>query len=173
MRFRTLLAAIAVGGASLAAPVAHADSYSDMYATVDYLGHKYGVRAYVDQQPMGDGLFAVTDGDVITFNSYYINNPAQLRIDVTSNVQSGWNPGKNCTPEQVVATHEFGHVLDNLSGHSTDYELRDAIANGLRGVISGYSFTNYDEAIADSFMAVECDEPTSAEQAIYDMLVYP
>jgi hypothetical protein len=171
MRFRTLLTAIAVGGASLAGPVAHADSYSDMYGTVDYLSHKYGVTAYVDQEPMQYGIYGVTDGDVITFNSYYINNPAQLRIDVTKDVQAGWHPGKNCTPEQGVATHEFGHVLDDLGGHVADARLQQAIANGMTGVVSRYSFTNYQEAVAEGFMAVECDDPTPAEQEIYDMLV--
>lgn len=170
---RLLLGMLAAGAMTVTGPVlkAHTDTYGDMFAAVDGLAHKYGVHVYTDHRLMEYGTYAITtSGDVIIFNSGYIADPALLRRDVTSDVRSGWHRGANCTPEQEVATHEFAHVLDNLSGHTTDTELAAAIANGLDGEVSGYSMTSYDEAIAEAFVAVECDVPTPVESAIYTML---
>jgi hypothetical protein len=149
---------------------ANADTYSDLYAATDWLARKYGIFVYTSHQWMDYGVYAITQGDTITFNTGYINNPDILRRDVTNDVMSGWHPGLRCTPEQYVAAHEFGHVLDNLSGHTADYELSAAISQGLTGRVSGYALTSYDEALAESVAAVECDTPTPAEQAIYTML---
>lgn len=172
LRTQLLLAMIAAGAAMVVGPVmkANADSYNDMFNAVDWLAHKYGVTVYTDQQPMEYGTYAVTSGDVITFNSGYTANPALLRRDVSSDVWSGYHHAAKCTPEQYVAAHEFGHVLDNLTGSTADTELQTALANGLTGTVSGYAVTNIREALAESFAAVECDTPTPVERTLYTML---
>jgi hypothetical protein len=163
---------VAFGAAIMTGPVAKADTYDAMFEATDWLARKYGVIAYTNHQWMEYGTYAVTVGDTITFNTGYVENPDILRRDLTADVIAGYHRGANCTPEQYVAAHEFAHVLDNLTGHTADYELDYALANGLSGEVSTYALESYDEAIAEAFAAVECDAPTPAEQAIYDMLVY-
>lgn len=165
---KTLLAIIIA--ALLASPVATADTYYNMYAATDWLAKKYNVHVYTANEWMEDGTYAITDGDTIVFNSAYVNNPDQLMADMTNDMLTGWHHGLRCTPEQYIAAHEFGHVLDNLDGHTADYELAYALSQGLSGFVSGYAVTNYDEALAESFAAVECDTPTPVEQSLYTML---
>lgn len=171
-RVRILLAAVAFGAAVMTGPVAKADTYGELYDAVNWLGNKYGVTLYVSQAPLEDGTYAVTNYDTITFNSLYVNDPAALRANMVADVSSGYHPGAHCTPEQALAAHEFAHVLDNFTGHTADIELESALASGLSGEVSGYSFESYDEALAEAFVAVECDVPTPAETAIYNMLAY-
>jgi hypothetical protein len=172
MKIKLAMASVLATVGLAVAPCAHADTgtYNNMFTAVDWLARKYGVHVYTGYEPMKGGTYAVTRYDTIVFNSVYIDNPDLLRHDVAYDVQSGWHPGIRCTPEQYIAAHEFGHVLDNFSGHTADYELIDALSNGLTGTVSGYALTSYDEALAESVAAVECDEPTPAEQAIYTML---
>lgn len=170
-RTTTALAGAGLAIAALAgSPTATADAYGDMFAAVDWLAQKYGVFVYTDHAPMDYGVYGVTSGDVITFNSGYIANPDLLRRDITADVNSGYHPGANCSPEQLVAAHEFAHVLDNLTGRSARAEADYAIANGLTGEVSGYAMTSTGEALAEAFVAVECDVPTPAENALYVML---
>lgn len=155
---------------------AKADSYTDMFAATDWLAKKYGVAVYVDQEPMAPGMYGYTVGNRIVFSSDYIADPALLRAHMASDVAHGFHPGEQCSAEQIVAAHEFAHVLDNFGGRSARYELVYALYNGLSGEVSGYSFNadgsvNYGEALADAFVAVECDVPTPAEAALYEMLV--
>ena len=155
----------------LGATAAKADSYDEMFDAVDWLAKKYGVVAYTTYGPLEDGLYAETTGDTIVFNSMYVNNPDQLHADMVSDVMTGYHPGLFCSPEQVLAAHEFAHVLDYLSGYTANDELEQALANGLNGTVSGYSMESTNEALAEAFTAVECDTPNAVETAMYDMLV--
>lgn len=172
------IAAAVTGVAAVAligTPAASADTYDDMFNAVDWLAGKYGVSAWVGVEPMEYGTYAKTRGDEITFNTLYVANPGLLRESLVNDVSRGYHRGGNCTPAQLVAAHEYAHVLDNATGGSTRVELIVAIANGLSGEVAGYSFNddgsvNYPEAIAAAFTAVECDSPNQVELAIYNML---
>lgn len=170
----TVACASVVVGVGLAAPT-HADSYTAMFDAVDFLAHKYGVSAYTTHEPMEYGTYGATYGNLIVFNTGYINNPDLLHADVAADVWSGFHRGMHCSPEQMVAAHEYAHVLDNATDHTARSELVQALAEGLSGEVSGYSLNddgtvNYPEALANAFVAVECDVPTPAEQTIYVML---
>lgn len=175
-RIRLLAAAIGVAAAAIMpAAVAHADTYGELFHWVDVMAAKYGMgEVYVGVQPMAPGVYGETTGSTIMFNTAYVQNPAKLTADLASDVQYGYHPGAQCTATQVLAAHESAHVLDNITGRTARLELRDAVANGLSGELSGYSFKNGDlnvgEALADAMVAVECDTPTEAEMALYTML---
>ena len=173
---RALITALVAGataaGALQAAPTASADTYGELFAAVDWLASKYGVIAYTRHAPMEYGTYAVAQYDTITFNSGYVGRPDLLARDMVADVASGYHRGMHCTPEQALAAHEFAHVLDNLTGRTARTELSYALAGGMTGEVSGYAVTSIAEAIAEAFTAVECDVPTPAEQAIYDMLVF-
>lgn len=155
---------------ALGAPEANADSYDEMHAAVAFLANKYGVIAYTAHQPMEYGIYARAYGDTIVFNTGYVNNPDQLRADMTADVISGYHVGLHCSPEQALAAHEFAHVLDYLTGYTARDELNYALANGLTGEVSGYSLTSDGEALAEAFTAVECDVPNDVEMTLYRML---
>ena len=72
--------------------------------------------------------------------------------------------------DPTLLAHEFGHVLNNLTGRTAQGELAYAVSQGMTGTVSGYALTSYSEALAESVAAVECDVPTPAEQALYTML---
>lgn len=171
----TVVVALAVVAGVTAAPAA-ANTYREFFDSVDWLADKYGAgTVYVGHEPMEEGSYAWSSGRTIMLNSYYIDNPEQLWVDLNRDVMHGFHPGRMCTPAELVAAHEFAHVLDYLSGYSARTELEYAIVNGLSGEVSGYSFNsdgtvNHGEALADAFLAVECDEPTNAELALYEML---
>lgn len=166
-----LAAALFIGFGLLAAAPAKPQGYSAMFEAVDWLARKYGVFVYTAHEPMEYGVYARTIGDLIVFNSGYVNDPDLLRADMTADVVSGYHPGAHCSPEQALAAHEFAHVLDYLTGFTTEGELDYALTTGqLAGEVSGYSLESYNEAIAEAFTAVECDVPSPAEQAIYTML---
>lgn len=155
---------------------AKADTYGDMFAATDWLAKKYGVVVYTGQEPMESDTYGYSYGNTIVFNSFYISNPDVLQANLVSDVLTGFHRGANCTPAQLVAAHEFAHVLDYLTGYSARYELAYAVSTGtVSGNVSGYSFNedgtvNEAEALADAFTAVECDNPTPAESALYGML---
>ena len=166
-----IIAAACAGVALASAPPAHADVYSEFYDAVDWLGKKYGVAVFVGAEPMASDTYAATEGITIYLNSSYIAYPNVFYSDVAEDQQSGYHRSARCTAPQAVAAHEFAHVLDNLTNHSARTELLTAIRNGFDGEVSGYALESPGEAIAESFAAVECDVPTPAEQAIYNMLV--
>lgn len=159
-----------LAAATVYAPHARADGYDDMFAAVDWLAHKYGVYVYTGSMPLPYDTYAATSGNTIMFNSLYTDDPALLRAHLTEDVMAGYHHGVNCSPEQLVAAHEFAHVLDNLTGQTARTELSNALANGFDGEVSGYAVTSIPEAIAEAFTAVECDVPTPAEETIYRML---
>ena len=148
-----------------------------MWTAVNFLGNKYGIVAYTTYTQLEDGVYGRASGNQIMFNSTYVFNPQLLRDDLTNDVINGYHRGVNCTPEQWVAAHEFAHVLDFTRGFEARTELVVALDNGLTGQVSGYSvddegYVNIPEALAEAFTAVECDTPTPAEVALYEMLVY-
>lgn len=175
--FKTLLigigvAALFIGFGMLAAAPARPQGYSAMFEAVDWLAAKYGVVAYTNHAELDPATYAQTYGDVITFNTLYVNDPDLLRASMTSDVISGYHTGIHCSPEQALAAHEFAHVLDYLTGFTANEELLYAVQTGqLSGTVSGYSLESTHEALAEAFTAVECDVPTEAEYTIYNMLV--
>jgi len=165
-----LSAALFIGFGLLAAAPARPQGYDSMFAAVDFLANKYGVIVYTAHEPQAYTTYAATYGDLIVFNSLYVNDPELLRANMTADVVSGYHVGAHCSPEQALAAHEFAHALDYLTGFTTEHELSAALDSGLSGEVSGYAMSNLNEAIAESFTAVECDVPSPAERAIYTML---
>lgn len=170
------LAAAAAVVALIAAPTAQANPYDEVFNAVDWLADKYRTpNIQVRAAPLEPGVYAQTIGNTITVNLAFVNDPAALNTALANDVAHGYHPGLKCSAPQVVAAHEFAHVLDNFSGHIARLELAQALANGLEGKVSGYSFNadgsvNYAEALADAFVAVECDDPTPAQSTLYTML---
>jgi hypothetical protein len=168
--------AAAIGIAVATAPGAHADTYDDLFYWVDWMAKKYNMgTVYVSEQYMADGEYGESNGRTIIFNKLYVDNPQKLYNDLSSDVGSHYHPGARCTASQALAAHESAHVLDWETGYTARYELAEAVNNGLSGQLTGYSFNadgtlNIPEALADAMVAVECDVPTPAEQAIYNML---
>ncbi|AXN53364.1 metallophosphoesterase [Mycobacterium phage Thonko] len=170
---RTLTAALGAVGVAVGlatAPPAQADAYDEFYAAADWLAGKYGVDVYVGTAPLDPGTYAQARGATIVLNSYFVAYPAELDAAIASEIATGYSRGRYCSAVQGIAAHEYAHVLDNVTGHSARAELVNALAAGMTGTVSGYAVTSVPEAIAESFVAVECDVPTPAEQAIYDML---
>lgn len=169
---RLLLAMLALGAAIVTGPVmkANADTYDDFFAAADWLAGKYGVDVYVGTRPLSTTIYAQTQGDMIVLNSYYAANPAALDANIAYEIETEYSRGRYCSAAQGVAAHEYAHVLDNVTGHTARTELYNALAQGFDGEVSGYAGTSIPEAIAESFVAVECDVPTPAEQDIYQML---
>lgn len=162
----------AVAAAALAlAPSASADGYEDMHAAVEWLANKYGISAYTNTAPLPYKVYAIARDNLITFNSLYDDNPALLREHLVLDIATGYHNGGACTPEQWVAAHEYGHIIDNTTGMTAQQELATALANGFGGTVSTYATTSIDEALAEAFVSVECGNPTPAESAIYEMLV--
>lgn len=170
------LALLLIAGLVGSAAVARADTYDDLFHWVDWMAQKYGMgNVYVGEAYLPDGVYGESQGRTIVFNKAYVDRPGRLAVDIAQDVAYGYHPGKGCTPTQVVAVHESAHVLDNITGHTAQYELATALKNGLSGEVSGYSFdqagnVNIPEALADAMVAVECDTPTPAETALYTML---
>lgn len=166
----------AIGIAVATAPGAHADTYDDLFHWVDWMARKYNMgQVFVGEQYLAEGEYGVSNGRTIIFNKSYIDNPQKLYNDLSSDVGVSFHPGALCTATQALAVHESAHVLDWETGYSARYELIEAINNGLSGELTGYSFNadgtvNTAEALADAMVAVECDVPNAAEQAIYTML---
>lgn len=194
LRVRLLLgmmlagAAIVLGPVLAAAPAntdtgsANADAtttYGELFHWVDAMAVKYQMgTVYVGQQYLQSNYYGKTTGSTVMFNTSYVQNPAKLTADWASDAAINYHPGHPgapCSAEQLVAVHESAHVLDNVTGRTAQRELADAIANGLTGELTGYSFNadgsvNLGEALADAMVAVECDTPTPAEQALYTIL---
>lgn len=168
---KIFIAAAAAGLALMSAPTAHADVYDEFYNAIDWLGKKYGVLVYVTAAPMDADTYASTTGDTITLNSQFIAAPDVFYNSVALDGDSGFHRAAKCTAPQAIAAHEFGHVLDTLTGYNARGELLAALRSGFGGTVSGYALESPAEAIAESFAAFECDDPTPAEEAIYTMLV--
>jgi hypothetical protein len=156
---------------------AKGDTYGDLFYWTDWMAKKYGVQIYVAEEGLPPHIYGISQGNTIVYNSYYTANPAELHASMSQDVADGYHPGKYCTATQIVAVHESAHVIDWYNGRSGEAELRAAVAGGMSGYVSAYSFNsdgsiNYGEALADAMVAVECDDPTDAEVAMWEMLVY-
>jgi hypothetical protein len=171
MRNIIATAVACAGLALIPAPPANADVYDNFFAAADWLAKKYGVVVYVDTRPLDYTTYAQAQGYTITLNSYWAADPAALDANIAYEIETEYSRGRYCSAVQSLAAHEFAHILDNATGHTARGELLQALANGFGGEVSGYALESPGEAIAESFVAVECDVPTPAEQAIYTMLV--
>lgn len=123
------------------------------------------------------GVFAGTVDHTITFEETYAEMPYAFEIDVTENVQAGFFP-TGCSPARLVATHEFGHVLDNTRGRRARAAIRQIYGSGsqLQGFLTGYSFHEdgtlfVGEALANAFAAVQCGSANALEKQFYQILV--
>lgn len=173
-----LFAALMSIGVVAAPPAAAQEppAFQELFHWVDWLADKYGTGTiWVSHEYMEYGVYGKSRGNEIVFSSDYVYNPDELHYDMSSDVAHGFHPGERCSAIQILAAHEFAHVVDYIGGYTAQYELEYAVESGMSGEVSGYSFhqdgsVNYPEALADAFVAVECDDPTPAEQAIYEML---
>ncbi|AYD82075.1 zinc-finger protease [Mycobacterium phage Saguaro] len=170
-------AALAGTALGIAPGAAASPTYDELFTWVDYLDDKYATGTiWVGVESLPPGTYAASRGNEIVFNALYVHNRDAFDLAMASDVAHGYHPGAHCTATQIVAAHEVAHVLDWATGYTARRELAVALATGLSGQVSGYSFdadgtVNIPEALANALVAVECDTPTPAESYIYNLLV--
>lgn len=178
-----LLAAVAVvlAGAPVASaqPTVNGDSgvVAEINATMASVAAEfpmtfYGVTLATDW--LAEDTYAQTDGYTVWFNRRWTSDPTGWQAAYDTDVAQGFHP-PGCSAARGTALHEAAHVVSLRTGQLPELLVAQHIKDGTLnpGQLSGYGRSDLHEAVAESFVSVECNPlgATMAEHLVYSVLV--